>query len=183
MRIRWMIVAFLACAAAHGATLGDVYVEKNFCSNEIVFGDWPVKQRTAVHGEPSAESKQIGLLEPDTSVRTLACEAHIVPGIAQILDKPYKATGGLDPRQVVYLLESFEGGRTRVFQNGNFYITKIATRIGECESGNDVHRCWAKVLKEPRISMWIKVELAGSAETGWVRLGGGNILPTPRNDH
>lgn len=180
--ISWL-AALLACPAVHGATLGDVYVEKDDCASELLFGDWPVKKRTVVHGAPSVDSKQVGTLEPDTTVSTLACEVHVIPGQARIVGQPYKTTRDLDPKEVVYILDSFEGGRTRVFQNGIFYITKIATSTTQCEGKDDPYRCWAKVLKEPEFSSWIKIKTTGTGGYGWVLIGNGNILPTPRNSH
>ena len=183
MRLVSVMAALLMCGSAFGATLGDVFIERNDCSNEILFGPWPVKKQTIVYGEPRIDSKQLGMLEPNTSVTTLACEAHIIPGIAQIVGKPYETTKDLDPNQVVYILDSFEGGRTRVFQNGTFYITKIATKIGQCDERDDSRRCWAKVLKEPSGQTWIKVEMPVGGAVGWIPFGVVNIQPTWRNTH
>ena len=178
-----MIAVLAMCGSAYGATLGDVYVERDDCSNEILFGSWPVKKQTIVYSEPSTESRRLGTLEPNANVIALECEAHITPGVAQIVGQPYKTTKDLNPKEVVYILDSFEGGRTRVFQNGVFYITKIATKIGQCDDRDDPYRCWARVLKEPGGHTWIKIEMTGGSSFGWVRLGDGNILPTPRNTH
>jgi hypothetical protein len=84
MRLVAVISALLLCGSAFGATLGDVFIERDDCGNEILFGRWPVKKQTIVYGEPRTDSKQLAILEPNTSVTTLACEAHITPGIAQI---------------------------------------------------------------------------------------------------
>ncbi len=183
MRLVPMFASLLMCGSAFGATLGDVFIERDDCANEILFGPWPVKKQTIVYGEPSTDSKQLAILEPNTSVTTLSCEAHITPGIAQIVGKPYKTTKDLNPNEVVYILDSFEGGRTRVFQNGTFYITKIATKIGQCDDRDDSRRCWAKVLKEPSGRTWIKVEMPGSSAVGWILFGVENISPTWRNTH
>jgi len=66
-------------------------------------------------------------------------------------------------------------GRTRIYQNEKFYITKIATTKKECEEKNDWRRCWVEVVKEPKSFWWVKIRYKGAF--GWVLIEHENIKP------
>ncbi len=58
-------------------------------------------------------------------------------------------------------------------------MTKVAAsngEKGECEQHNDPRRCWVKVLKEPTVTWWVKIQMPNG--TGWVLIEGGNLEPT-----
>jgi hypothetical protein len=177
MRPALLFAAFVLCTSTYAAELGEVYVQRNACPFEgCAFGDWPVKKLSVVYSEPRSTSKHVGALEPGSNVRVVTGDVHVVPGIAEIVGKPYGTTKDLDPKSVVYLLDPVGEGRRRVYQNGTFYVTKVAASNSECEPNQDSRRCWVKVLKEPKVSWWVKVQLP--VGTGWVLVEGGNLVPT-----
>jgi len=175
MRIAAFLALLALCSSAFGDTLGEVYVRTNTCPFEgCRFGEWPVTSHSIVYSEPTKTSKQIGTLEAGQKVNVLTGNLYVTPGVAEIVGKPYKTTRDLDPKAVVYILDSVGEGRRRVYQNGTFYITKIAASNKECEDNDDVYRCWVKVLKEPKVIWWVKVQVPDG--TGWV-LVEGNLTP------
>jgi hypothetical protein len=175
MRTALLLAACVLGAAANAADLGDVYVQSQACPFEgCSYGEWAVKKQSIVRSEPTSSSRQVGTLEPGSTVKALTGEVHVVPGIAEIVGNPY--TRDLDPEAVLYLLDPVGEGRRRVYQNGTFYVTKVAASNAECEQRNDPRRCWVKVLKEPKMAWWVKVQLPRG--TGWVLIEGGNLEPT-----
>jgi hypothetical protein len=133
-------------------------------------------KEATIYKDPHTDSAVVAILKPNTTVTASICEWHRVPGIAQIVGEPYGTTKDLDRRKPVYIFENYEGGRTRVYQNGIFYITKIATKKGECDGRNDPYRCWAKILREPQYFTWARVNVAQTNIDGWALLGDGAIL-------
>jgi hypothetical protein len=175
MRIAAFLALLALCSSVFGDTLGEVYVRSDSCPFEgCRFGEWPVTHHSIVYSGPAKTSKQIGTLEAGQKVNVLTGNLYITPGVAEIVGKPYKTTRDLDPKSVVFILDYVGEGRRRVYQNGTFYITKIAASNKECEGNDDVYRCWVKVLKEPKVSWWVKVQVANG--TGWV-LVEGNLSP------
>jgi len=177
MRTALLVAAFVLCTSTHAAELGDVYVQRDACPFEgCTFGEWPVRKLSIVYGEPSLSSKPVGTLESGSKVRVVTGDLYVVPGVAEIVGKPYRATKDLDPKSVVYLLDPVGEGQRRVYQNGSFFVTKVAASNSECEQDNDSRRCWVKVLKEPKVSWWVRVQLP--IGTGWVLVENGNLVPT-----
>jgi len=154
-------------------------VERGDCLRAFVPGEWPVVKEAKIYREPNTESTLLATLKPSASVTASICEWHSVPGVAQIISEPYYTTKDLDRGKPVYIFENYEGGRTRVFQNGKFYVTKIATKRDECKDYDDPYRCWAKVLRERQHFTWANVKVMETNIEGWVLLGEGSIVPTP----
>ena len=178
MRNMSWLVGILICGPAFGAMPEEVEIERGDCSRAFVLGELPVVKEAAIYKEPRKNSALVLTLRPGTTVTASICEWRRVPGIAQIVGEPYKTTKDLDRGKPVYIFENYEGGRARVFQNGTFYITKIATKKGQCEDRDDPHRCWAKVLREPQFFTWVRVKVSG-ANIGWTLLGDGGVAVKP----
>ncbi len=154
--------------------IGSLYISKDVCPFEgCSYGDWRVHQLTSVYAEASKQSQVISKLPPETTVKTLTGDVHVIPGEAKMKGLPYDRTLGLDPAKLIYILDDVAEGQTRISQNGNFYITKIATSKKRCLGKPDGRRCWVDVLKEPVSMWWVKVHVAQL--DGWVLVENNNL--------
>lgn len=158
---------------------GRIHVKKDDCSIDGCRTRWSVKDATDVYSEPDTLSTRMAVLEPSTLVTTMGGETHLIPGEARIIARPYRTALDLDPGELVYVLEYEGDGRSRIYQEGKFYVSKIARTNARCEVAGepDPRYCWVEVLREPAIkARWLKVDLPGGAGTGWVLGGQGNLI-------
>jgi hypothetical protein len=158
---------------------GRVYVKKTDCPPDDCAITWSVRNATDVYSEPSTQSTRKAVLEPSTSVRSMGGEMHLIPGEAKIVAKPYRTAVDLNRRETVYILEYEGDGRSRIYQKGRFYTSKIARTKAECEGASepDPRYCWVEVLREPTTKeLWLKVEIPDVQGVGWILGGRGNIV-------
>ncbi|MCP3674721.1 MAG: hypothetical protein GY829_09690 [Gammaproteobacteria bacterium] len=169
------LILFLSMPAL-GIDITDLYISENTCPFEgCAYGEWHVQKETIIYSEQSIESEVLGKLEPATTVVTLTGNVHVVPGKAKIIGEPYHESPDLDPNKVVLILDYVGEGRTRIFQDGKFHITKIATDNSQCKNKSDWRRCWVKIIKKPSSTWWVKIKYKQSF--GWVLIHSGNIKP------
>lgn len=175
MKILSIIILFFTFPAL-GADISELYISENVCPFEgCTYGEWHVQKETTIYAEQNIESKNIGLLKPKSIVTTITGNVHIIPGKAEITGKPYHESQDLDPNKIILILDYVGEGRTRIFQNGKFYITKIATDNKLCKNKSDWRRCWVNILKKPSSKWWVKIKFNQSF--GWVLIQNGNIKP------
>ena len=161
--------------------LAEPYISEGACPFEgCKYGKWHVQKETNVYLNPDKKSKTIGLLKPDRSITALTGNVHVYAGIAKIIGEPYMESKKLKSDQLVYILDYVGEGFTRIYQNGDFFITVIATSKNECEklfgwSVIDWRACWVEVIKEPESFWWVKIKFNNSV--GWVLIENENIKP------
>lgn len=179
MRTSLLLLLLFLSFQAFAKDLAEPYISEGACPFEgCSYGEWNVQKQTNIYLKPNKNSKIIGTLNPGESVTALTGNLYVYAGIAKITGNPYKESKDLNIDEMVYILDYVGEGRTRIYQNGKFYITKIATTNDQCKDKNDWRRCWVEVVKEPESFWWVKVQYKKSI--GWVLIEKGNIKPIDR---
>lgn len=169
---------FSPCVFSDGP--GDIYIHEGACPFEgCSYGVWDVIKPATVFSGPASALDKLGVLEPGSRVTVLTGSLYVTPGEARIISEPYGESRKLDRNLPVYILDYTGEGRTRIFQNGNFYITKIATTRDQCIEKYDARRCWVDVIKEPESKWWVKIIYKNT--NGWVLVEDANIVPIKRH--
>lgn len=163
---------------------GRIYVNNTDCPPDGCRTEWTVALAADVYSEPDTGSKKLAVLAPSTKVTSLGAQQHLIPGEGRIIAKPYRTAAELDPRKIVYILKYEGEGRSRIYQNGKFYTSKIVRKRSDCEVAGqpDPRYCWVELLREPeQVETWLKIEIPGGSGTGWVVSGRGHLVRTVKD--
>ncbi len=180
MKLTLATFLLMLSISAFSNPLGETYISENACPGEgccYGYDNWAVNKDTSVFSKPEINSSIIANIKANSEFKTITGEIHIIPGIAKVTGQPYKESKEVNSKDPVYILDYVGEGRTRIYQNGKFYITKIATSKEQCPEKHDWRRCWVEVLKEPVVTFWW-VKIKFGKNEGWVQIKDNNIGQT-----
>ncbi len=145
------------------------YIQKGACPFEgCAYGDWVAIEDMDVYGEPDTSSAVTGRIRFGDTVRARTGQVHVTPGRAFVTARP-EHTPGIAVGREITILEYLGEGRSRVFQDGTFYVgVTIARTKDRCAENPDRRYCWAEILREPVERWWVEAESAGGIALGWV---------------
>lgn len=88
------------------ADLDEPYISERVCPFEgCSYGEWDVQKETNIYSKPNKDSEIIGTLNSGESVTALTGNVYVYAGIAKITGNPYKESKGLNPDELVYILD------------------------------------------------------------------------------
>jgi len=153
------------------------YVQEGACPFECCeYGLWEVLKKDTVYSLPDSTSPSVGLIQPGEKLQAETGNVYVIPGIAKIIGKPYGIAKDLDSNKNVLILDYIGEGFSRIYQDGNFYETKIARTKDECKEKSNSRYCWVEILMEPISTWWVKVRINKDL-MGWVIMSRESLKP------
>jgi len=168
----------LFSSLVHAEELSNPYVVKDACPFEgCSFGVWAVNKQTDVYEAPNKNSKVVFTLSAGTNANIETGVLYVVPGKARVTGKPYKSASTVNKDKDILILDYIGEGYSRIYQDGEFYETKIARTKDQCSKNSNWRYCWVKIIEEPIVEWWVKANLVKGNISGWVLMKDKTLSP------